>query len=107
MARLLDPGAPFLEIATLASCQMHDDDGKRNIAGGNNVVGIGYVSGVRCLITASDAAIKGGSISPMGLKSFRAHEIALGETKLPIISLVESGGTDLLLVSSKALCRWW
>ena len=75
---------------------MHDDDGKKNIAGGGNIIGIGYVSGVRCLITASDAAIKGGSISPMGLKkSLRAHEIAL-QNRLPIVSLVESGGANLL-----------
>ncbi|MGC6509917.1 MAG: acyl-CoA carboxylase subunit beta [Myxococcota bacterium] len=96
VARLIDPGSPFLEIATLAGYQMHDDDGKKNIAGGGNIIGIGYVSGVRCLITASDAAIKGGSISPMGLKkSLRAHEIAL-QNRLPIVSLVESGGANLL-----------
>ena len=45
VSRLLDPGSPFLEIATLAGYQMHDDDGKKNIAGGGNIIGIGYVSG--------------------------------------------------------------
>lgn len=94
--RLLDPGTPFLELSTLAGYKMHDDDGKKQIAGGGNIIGIGYVSELRCLITASDSAIKGGSISPMGLKkSLRAQEIAL-QNKLPIISLVESGGANLL-----------
>ena len=68
VARLLDRGAPFIELSTLAGYKMHDDDGKRDIAGGGNIIGIGYVCGVRCLVTASDAAIKGGSIPPMGLK---------------------------------------
>ena len=39
-----------------------------------------------------DSAIKGGAISPMGLKkSLRAQEIAL-ENKLSMVSLVESAG---------------
>ena len=96
LARLLDPNRPFLELSTLAGLGMHDDDGVRNIAGGGNIVGIGYVQGVRCVITISDSAIKGGAISPMGLKkTLRAQEIAL-ENKLPVLSLVESAGANLL-----------
>ena len=96
VARLLDRGAPFLELSTLAGHEMHDDDGKRDAAGGGNIVGIGFVGGVRCLVTASDSAIKGGSVSPMGLrKSLRAQEIAL-HNKLPAITLAESAGANLL-----------
>ncbi len=99
LARLLDRGAPFLELSTLAGYKMHDDDGKRDIAGGGNIIGVGYVGGVRCLVTVSDAAIKGGSVAPMGLKkSLRAQQIAL-ENKLPAISLVESAGANLLYQS--------
>jgi len=99
VARLLDPGSPFLELSTLAGFKMHDDDGKRTLAGGGNIVGIGFVSGVRCLVNASEAAIKGGSVTPMGLrKSLRAQQIAL-EQRLPVISLVESGGANLLYQS--------
>lgn len=58
VARVLDRGSPFLEMSTLAGFRMHDDDGKRNIAGGGNIVGIGFVSGKRCLVTAADSAIK-------------------------------------------------
>ncbi|MGB1275600.1 MAG: carboxyl transferase domain-containing protein, partial [Nannocystaceae bacterium] len=90
--RLLDPGAPFIELSTLAGCGMHDDNGKTSVSGGNNISGIGYVSGVRCMIGASDSAIKGGSIPPMGLrKSLRAQEIAL-QNRLPLITLAESAG---------------
>ena len=99
VSRLLDRGAPFVELSTLAGYKMHDDDGKKGIAGGGAVVGIGFVSGRRVLVSASDSAIKGGSISPMGLrKSLRAQELAL-QNKLPLVSLVESGGANLLYQS--------
>ncbi len=99
VARLLDPGSPFLEFSTLAGYNMHDDNGKKDVAGGGNIIGVGYISGIRCLITANDSAIKGGSITPMGLKkSLRAQEIAL-QNRLPVVSLVESGGANLLYQS--------
>ncbi|MCA9682447.1 MAG: acyl-CoA carboxylase subunit beta [Myxococcales bacterium] len=95
VARLIDPGSPFLELSTLAGYKMHDDNGRKDTLGGGNVTGIGFVSGVRCMVTASDSAIKGGSIAPMGLqKSLRAQRIAL-ENKLPCIGMVESGGANL------------
>ncbi len=97
--RLLDRGAPFLELATLAGYKMHDDDGRSDAAGGGNISGIGFVAGVRCMIGCSDSAIKGGAIAPMGLrKSLRAQEIAL-QNKLPLITLVESAGANLLYQS--------
>jgi len=95
LAHLLDRGSPFLEISTLAGLNMHDDDGAENIQGGGVITGIGFVSGVRSLITASDSGIKGGTTAPMGLrKNLRAQEIVLAN-KLPYISLVESGGANL------------
>jgi geranyl-CoA carboxylase beta subunit len=96
VAMLLDRGAPFLEISTLAGWRMHDDDGEDNIMGGGLIGGIGYVAGTRCVVAASDSAIKGGTIAPMGLKkSLRLQQIAR-ENKLPLIHLVESGGANLL-----------
>jgi len=91
---LLDPGAPFLELASLAGYKLHDDkDGSS--AGGGLIAGIGYVSGVRALIVANNSAIKGGTISPSGLKkSLRLQQIAQ-ENKLPVITLAESGGANL------------
>jgi len=95
IAHLIDRGSPFLELSTLAGLNMHDDDGADNIMGGGLIAGIGYVSGVRAMITASDSGIKGGTIAPMGLrKSLRVQEIAL-TCKLPLIGLVESGGANL------------
>src|SRR6202165_53212 len=95
VALLLDKGSPFLELSTLAGLGMHDDDGRENVLGGGVIDGIGYVSGVRCLISASDSAIKGGTTAPMGLKKkLRCQEIA-HHNKLPLIQLVESGGANL------------
>jgi geranyl-CoA carboxylase beta subunit len=95
IAHLLDRGSPFLEISTLAGLNMHDDDGAENIQGGGTIAGIGTVSGIRCMITASDSGIKGGTTAPMGLrKTLRAQEIVI-RNKLPYISLVESGGANL------------
>ncbi|WP_028007740.1 acyl-CoA carboxylase subunit beta [Solimonas flava] len=92
---MLDRGSPWLELSTLAGYRLHDDkDG--SLAGGNQIAGIGYVSGVRCLIGASNAAIKGGTMTPWGVqKGLRMQEIAL-QQKLPVISMIESGGANLL-----------
>ena len=94
VARLLDRGSDFLELSPLAGLAMHDDDGRKTVMGGGSIVGIGMVSGKRVLISASDSAIKGGTIAPMGLKkALRAQELA-AQNKLPLIALVESGGAN-------------
>ena len=99
VARLLDRGTPFLELSRLAGLNMHDDDGKKAVLGGGSIVGIGVVAGRRCIVSASDSAVKGGTVAPMGLKkALRAQEIAL-ENKLPVIYLVESGGANLMYQS--------
>ncbi|MDI3259751.1 MAG: carboxyl transferase domain-containing protein [Sinobacteraceae bacterium] len=92
---MLDRGSPWLELATLAGYKHHDDkDGA--LAGGNTIMGIGYVSGVRCMVTASNFAIKGGTMTPWGVqKTLRIQEIAL-QQKLPCVSMIESGGANLL-----------
>jgi acyl-CoA carboxylase subunit beta len=86
---LLDPDSPFLELSTLAA------HGTGFTVGASLVTGIGVVSGVECVIIAHDPTVRGGSINPYGLrKSLRATEIAR-TSRLPVISLVESGGADL------------
>src|SRR5580692_7808980 len=96
IALVVDPGAPWLELSTLAGFRMHDDDGAEGIQGGGGISGIGYVSGIRCIVSANDSAIKGGTSTPMGVKkNLRIQQIAL-ENKLPMVRLVESGGANLL-----------
>ena len=96
VARLIDRGSDFLELSPLAGLNMHDDDGRKAVLGGGSIVGIGVVAGKRCIVSASDSALKGGTVAPMGLKkALRAQEIAR-ENKLPFLYLVESGGANLM-----------
>ena len=86
---LLDRDSPFLELCALAGY------GSAFAVGGSVAGGIGVVSGVECLIIANDPTIKGGAMNPWGLrKILRLQEIA-EQNRLPLISLVESGGADL------------
>ena len=62
IARLLDRDSGFLELSALAGLGLHDDDGKKNVMGGGAIVGIGTVAGKRVLVSASDSALKGGTI---------------------------------------------
>jgi geranyl-CoA carboxylase beta subunit len=96
VALLLDAGAPFLELSSLAGYGMDTEDLTRSVPGGGVICGIGSVSGVRCMVVASDSGIDAGALQPMGLdKLLRAQELAL-ENKLPYVQLVESAGANLL-----------
>jgi 3-methylcrotonyl-CoA carboxylase beta subunit len=89
--RLLDPGAPFLELSPLAAHGLYDDEAP----GGGILTGIGRVSGRECVIVANDATVKGGTYYPMTVKKhLRAQEVAL-QNHLPCIYLVDSGGAFL------------
>lgn len=86
--QLLDRDSYFLELCPLA--------GHGKVTPGGGVVGgIGLVSGRECLITASEATVKGGSINEWGLKkSMRIGQVGV-ENNLPTVSLIESAGADL------------
>jgi geranyl-CoA carboxylase beta subunit len=96
VALLLDPGSPFLELCTLAGLGLDNPDLDKSVPGGGVICGIGYVSGIRCMISASDSGIDAGAMQPMGIdKQLRIQELAL-ENKLPFVQLVESAGANLL-----------
>ena len=96
LGALLDPGAPFLELSTLAGYCMDKPNPATSIAGGGLISGIGYVSGVRAMIVVDDAGIDAGAVQAMSVEKFqRAQAIAL-QQKLPFIHLVESAGANLL-----------
>jgi geranyl-CoA carboxylase beta subunit len=96
LALLLDPGAPFLELSTLAGFGLDTPDPDKSVPGGGIIAGIGYVSGVRCMVMASNSGIDAGALQPKGLdKLLRAQELTL-ENKLPYVQLVESAGANLM-----------
>ncbi len=90
---LLDPGAPFLELSTLAAYGVYDDA----LPAAGLITGVGRVAGRECMVVANDPTVKGGTYYPLTVKKhLRAQEIA-GENSLPCIYLVESGGAFLPL----------
>jgi len=96
VALLLDAGAPWLPLCTLAGYLQDVKDPARSVPGGGTIAGIGFVAGVRCMVVASDSGIEAGAIQPMGLdKILRVQEIALRE-RLPFVHLVESAGANLM-----------
>jgi 3-methylcrotonyl-CoA carboxylase beta subunit len=89
--RLLDPGAPFLEVGQLAGHGLYGDEAP----GAGLITGIGRVSGREVMIVANDATVKGGAYFPMTVKKhLRAQEIAM-QNRLPSVYLVDSGGANL------------
>jgi 3-methylcrotonyl-CoA carboxylase beta subunit len=91
VTRLLDPGAPLLEIGQLAAWDMYEGDGP----GAGIITGIGRVAGREVMIVANDATVKGGAYFPMTVKKhLRAQEIAQ-QNRLPCLYLVDSGGANL------------
>ncbi|MCO5105931.1 MAG: acyl-CoA carboxylase subunit beta [Burkholderiaceae bacterium] len=96
VARLLDPGSPWLELSTMAGHLLDDADPARSVPGAGVICGIGFVAGARCLVSASDSGIDAGAIQSMGReKMLRAQQIAL-ENRLPFVQLIESAGANLL-----------
>jgi 3-methylcrotonyl-CoA carboxylase beta subunit len=89
--RLLDPGAPFLEIGALAAFELYDGEAP----GAGIITGVGRVSGREVMIVANDATVKGGAYFPLTVKKhLRAQEIA-EQNRLPCVYLVDSGGANL------------
>lgn len=96
LARLLDPGLPFLRLHSLAGYLQDSDDPEKSLPGSTFLMGIGFISGVRCMVVVDDSGINAGALSPMSLQAMlSAQEIALRQ-KLPFVHLVESAGANLM-----------
>ena len=96
LARLLDPGMPFLRLHSLAGYLADTDNPETSIPGSTFLAGIGHVAGVRVAIVVDDSGINAGALSPMALQAMLSvQEIALRQ-KLPFIHLVESAGANLM-----------
>src|SRR5215467_4168343 len=91
IAKLLDPGARFLEIGLLIAYDQYE--GQAPAAG--VVTGIGHIEGRPAVIVANDATVKAGSWWPETItKILRAQEIAM-RNRTPIVYLVDSAGVNL------------
>src|SRR6202051_3398572 len=91
IARLLDPGARFVEIGLLIAYDQYD--GQAPAAG--VITGIGRIEGRVAVIVANDATVKAGAWWPETItKILRAQEIAM-RNRVPIVYLVDSAGVNL------------
>ena len=96
LARLLDPGMPYLEISNIAGYLLDTKKEEKSIPGSSIMAGIGFIAGVRTAIVVDDSGIKAGSLTTAGgYRLMRAQEIALKQN-LPFVHLVESAGGDLM-----------
>jgi geranyl-CoA carboxylase beta subunit len=94
--RVLDPGAPYLELANVAGYLTDTDDPDASVPGGSVLTGIGFIAGTRCVVVVNDSGIGAGAVTAAGgAKTLRAQAIAR-ENRLPYVSLVESAGANLL-----------
>jgi len=91
IAKLIDPGALFLEIGLLIAYDKYDGQAP----GAGVVTGVAHVEGRPAVIVANDATVKAGAWWPETIhKILRAQEIAM-RNRLPIIYLVDSAGVNL------------
>ena len=92
---ILDPDTFFLELYNMANYLVEDTNPNTSIPGANLIAGIGYISGVKCMIMIDDSGIKAGAASEATIdKALGCLDIALKQ-KLPCVHLVESAGVDL------------
>src|SRR6184192_2359404 len=95
IAKLIDPGSQFFELAIYAAFEMYAEWGGAPSAG--TVTGLAKVCGRTFMIIANDATVKAGAFFPMTAKKvIRAQNIAI-ENRIPTIYLVDSAGVFLPL----------
>lgn len=88
---LLDDPQVFLPIGELAGAHLNS----LTDLGGGQLAGIGLVSGKWVMIQVYNSAIKGGIMTPTGVKKTLRLQTIAATQRLPFISLVESAGADL------------
>lgn len=93
LERLLDPGAPVIELNLWAAYEMYADVGDVPAAG--VVTGVGYVHARPVVFVANDATVKAGAFFPATSKKvLRAQRVAM-RCNLPLVYLVDSAGVYL------------
>lgn len=96
LKRLLDPGMPFVEVFNMANFLVDDANWKTSVPGASQIAGIGFVSGVRCVIHVDDSGINAGAATAMSAtKANEVLDLAI-KHKLPFVHLVESAGANLM-----------
>ena len=96
LSALLDSDMPFVELYNMISYLVDDENHGTSIPGGSIIAGIGFVSGVRCLVFVDDSGINAGALTAKSIdKALGCLDISMKQ-KLPFIHLVESAGINLM-----------
>ncbi len=95
LARLIDPGMPFLQLHSLANYLVEDENPETSVPGANTIAGIGFIRGVRCLVWLDDSGIRAGSYTQTTNQTVMSIQDIAMRQKLPVVHLVESAGADL------------
>lgn len=96
LARLLDPGMPFLQLHSLAGYLVDSPDPEKSVPGSSLIAGVGFVAGVRCMVWVDDSGIKAGAMGKMSLPAVLSIQALARRHKLPLLHLVESAGANLM-----------
>ncbi|MGB3864714.1 MAG: carboxyl transferase domain-containing protein [Xanthobacteraceae bacterium] len=96
IARLLDPGMPFLQLHSLANYLVDDTNPATSVPGASMICGIGFVRGVRCMVWADDSGIRAGAYTTSSLPVVLSIQDIARRQKLPLIHLVECAGANLM-----------
>ncbi len=96
IARLLDPGMPFLQLHSLANYLVDDPDPATSVPGASMICGVGFVRGVRCMVWADDSGIRAGAYTTSSLPVILSIQEIARRQKLPLIHLVECAGANLM-----------
>ena len=96
LSGLLDPGLPFLELYNMANYLVDDQDPDSSIPGASMICGIGFVSGVRCMVFVDDSGINAGASTTTSVSKVLGVLRVAQEQRLPLIHLVESAGANLM-----------
>jgi len=96
LGALLDPGFPFLELFNMAGYCVDDPNPETSIPGSSLIGGIGYVSGVKCLVYVDDSGINAGATTIKTIEKGLLLVDMAKRHKLPLVHLVESAGANLM-----------
>ena len=96
LSKILDQDTAFIELFNMISYLVDDDNYDTSISGGSIIAGIGFISGVRCLVFVDDSGINAEALTAKSIdKALGCLNISLRQ-KLPFIHLVESSGINLM-----------
>jgi geranyl-CoA carboxylase beta subunit len=105
IARLLDPGMPFLQLHSLANYLVEDANPATSVPGASLICGIGFVRGVRCMIWVDDSGIRAGAMTHSSLPTVLSIQEIARRQKLPLIHLVECAGANLMTYAVEGWAR--